>query len=244
MFLLNSLGLGGYLHRFKMLQTFSVGDRFELKACQFSSCCWNVCRTVWNCCWNDRDLEKDIDYIMLLLHALQPVPAEIGWEVGYTPHRSPVCCRANTHRHTDNNSRSCAPTANLESPVYLTSLSLDSGIKPTHTQGGRENLWANKDLFLSPWRDFHHRTVPDFQGLEIKPIAPGFLSVLSLYVNKIDHFFILCLRCFLYAVNTKSLNSYWCCTWVQALQAFSQLHHMCLYTFAATNGKDVKLDFL
>lgn len=126
---------------------------------------------------------------MLLLHALQPVPAEIGWEVGYTPHRSPVCCRANTHRHTDNNSHSCAPTANLESPVYLTSLSLDSGIKPTHTQGGRENLWANKDLFLSPWNDFHHRIVPDFQGLEIKPIAPGFLSVLSLYVNKIDHFF-------------------------------------------------------
>lgn len=45
MFLLNSLGLGGYLHRFKMLQTFSVGDRFEVKACQVSSCCWNVCRT-------------------------------------------------------------------------------------------------------------------------------------------------------------------------------------------------------
>lgn len=45
MFLLNSLGLGGYLHRFIMLQTFSVGDRFELKVCQFSSCCWNVCRT-------------------------------------------------------------------------------------------------------------------------------------------------------------------------------------------------------
>lgn len=126
---------------------------------------------------------------MLLLHALQPVPAVIGWEVGYAPHRSPVCCRANTHRHTDNNSGSCAPTANLESPVYLTSLSLDSGIKPTHTQGGRENLWANKELFLSPWSDFHYRTVPDFQGLEIKPIAPGFFSVLSLYKNKIDHLF-------------------------------------------------------
>lgn len=107
------------------------------------------------------------------------------WGTPRTGHR----CAAEL-THTDNNSHSCAPTANLESPVYLTSLSLDSGIKPTHTQGGRENLWANKDLFLSPWRDFHHRTVPDFQGLEIKPIAPGFLSVLSLYKNKIDHFFL------------------------------------------------------
>jgi len=56
---------------------------------------------------------------------LESIPADIGWEVGYTLDKLPA-------HHRAYKQRPCilTPKANLESAVYLTHIYLDCGKKP------------------------------------------------------------------------------------------------------------------
>jgi len=72
---------------------------------------------------------------------LEPIPAVIGRKAGYTLDRLPVHHRA-TQRQTTTHTLTLTPKDNLESPINLTCMFLDSGRKldypeRTHTYTGR-----------------------------------------------------------------------------------------------------------
>jgi len=84
--------------------------------------------------------------------SLEPIPADIGWEAGYTLDRTPAY-----------HSATFTPTVNLESPMNLTPfcMSLDCGRKPenperTHAYTGRtcklhtDRPWLNRDSNPEP----------------------------------------------------------------------------------------------
>ena len=74
---------------------------------------------------------------------VEPIPAVIGREAGYTLHRSPVHHRATQRqtRQTTTHMLTLTPKDNLETPINLTCMFLDGG-KPeyperTHTYTGK-----------------------------------------------------------------------------------------------------------
>ena len=94
--------------------------------------------------------------------SLEPIPANIGREAGYTLDRSPAYRRA-TYRDKQPFTLTFTPTVNLESPMNLTPfcMSLDCGRKPenperTHAYTGRtcklhtERPWLNRDSNPEP----------------------------------------------------------------------------------------------
>lgn len=91
---------------------------------------------------------------------LKPIPAVTGWKVGYTLVRSPLYCRANTHRQL---------LALAVTPVYLTYMSLGYGRNSEYPErtGNRENM------------ETPHRTAQLTAGFEPSQTTRSFANLCS-----------------------------------------------------------------